>query len=89
MPGTAMALSPMQAKVLAALCRPVLMSGRAEVPATNEEIAAEVYLSVDAVKAHLRMLFRKFAIEDLPQIQKRSRLVQLAIDAGLVSPGDR
>lgn len=81
-------LSAAQRRVLQALCRPAIVAGRVEVPATNEEIAAEVFLSVDAVKAHLRQLFKKFAIEDLPQNQKRARLVRMAIDAGLVTPGD-
>ena len=49
-----------------------------EAPATNEAIAGEVFLSVDAVKWHLRLLFRKFEIEDLPQNQKRARLVRLS-----------
>ena len=81
-------LSPTQRRVLQALCRPALTAGRLEVPATNDEIATEVFLSVDAVKAHLRQLFKKFAIEDLRQNQKRARLVRLAIDAGLATPHD-
>jgi pSer/pThr/pTyr-binding forkhead associated (FHA) protein len=81
-------LSPAQRRVLQALCRPTIIAGHVEVPATNEEIAKEVFLSVDAVKAHLRQLFKKFAIEDLPQNLKRARLVRLAVDAGLVTPGD-
>ena len=51
-------------------------------PATNQEIADEVYLSVDAVKAHLRTLFRKFEIEDLPHNQKRAHLAELVIQGG-------
>ena len=53
-------------------------------PATNEQIAPELHLSVDAVKAHLRQLFRRFDIEDLPQIQKRTALVRIAIEAGIL-----
>ena len=79
------AISPMQSRVMNELCRPTLMAGRYEPPATNEEIAARIHLSVDAVKAHLRHLFRKFEIEDLPQNQKRTRLVRMAVEAGLVS----
>lgn len=87
-PGIGVELSATQARVLAALCRPVVVSGGRETPATNEDVAAEVYLSVDAVKGHLRQLFRKFGIETLPQNQKRARLVRLAIDAGLVTSRD-
>ena len=77
-------ISPMQRRVLHELCRPTLEAGRFEQAATNEEIAGRIHLSVDAVKAHLRNLFRKFAIEDLPQNQKRARLVRMAVEAGLV-----
>jgi DNA-binding NarL/FixJ family response regulator len=52
-------------------------------PATNEQIAGELHLSVDAVKAHLRQLYRRFDVEDLPQIQKRTALVRIALGAGL------
>ncbi len=78
-------ISPMQHRVLQELCRPTLESGRFEQAATNEEIAARIHLSVNAVKAHLRNLFRKFAIEELPQNQKRARLVRMAVEAGLVT----
>ena len=53
-------------------------------PATNDQIASELHLSVDAVKAHLRQLYRRFDVEDLPQIQKRTALVRIALGAGLV-----
>ena len=35
-------------------------------PATNQQIAEELFLSVDAVRTHLRVLFAKFGIERLP-----------------------
>lgn len=85
MPLEADAISPMQSRVMHELCRPTLLAGRYEPAATNEEIAARIHLSVDAVKAHLRHLFRKFEIEELPQNQKRARLVRMAVEAGLVS----
>lgn len=78
-------ISPMQRRVLQELCRPTLEAGRFEQAATNEDIAARIHLSVDAVKAHLRNLFRKFEIEELPQNQKRARLVRMAVEAGLVT----
>jgi FHA domain len=77
-------LTDTQQKVLAALCRPVHSAGGFATPATNEHIASELFLSVDAIKAHLRTLFGKFAIGDLPQNQKRMRLVQLALESGVV-----
>ena len=54
-------------------------------PAPNGQIAEELDLSVDAVKTHLRALFEKFGVEDLPQNQKRVALVERALQSGLVS----
>jgi pSer/pThr/pTyr-binding forkhead associated (FHA) protein len=77
-------LSETQRKVLIALCRPVAQSSAA-IPATNPQIAAEVFLSVDAVKAHLRVLFERFGLADLPQNEKRSRLVALSLESGVLA----
>jgi hypothetical protein len=38
----------------------------------NQQIAEELFLSLDAVKSHLRSLFHKFGIDQLPQNQKRA-----------------
>jgi hypothetical protein len=78
-------LSETQQKVLIALCRPFKHSEMYTTPATNQQIAEELFLSVDAVKTHLRTLFNKFEIADLPQNQKRARLVECAFQSGLVS----
>jgi pSer/pThr/pTyr-binding forkhead associated (FHA) protein len=80
-------LTPSQRQILIALCRPLLASGSAT-PATNREIAAEVYLSVDAVKAHLRALFERFGYADLPQNEKRARLATRVLEDGTLSPRD-
>jgi hypothetical protein len=80
-------LTPTQRKVLVALCRPVFES-KSAIPATNPQIAAEVFLSVDAVKAHLRSLFERFGLGDLPQNEKRSRLVDIVLGSGLLAPHD-
>ena len=66
-----------QKRVLVALCRPYKHDPTAAVPATNPEIADELYLSVAAVKTHLRGLFHAFEIEDLPPQAKRRTLVAL------------
>jgi DNA-binding CsgD family transcriptional regulator len=81
-------LSEGQHRVLVALCRPFRGGGEYASPATNQEIASELYLSVDAVKTHLRTLFVKFGIEHLPQNQKRLQLVERALRSGLVSERD-
>lgn len=80
-------LGEMQRRVLVALCRP-LGSGlsHAAAPATNQAIADELFLSVNAVKAHLRVLFEKFAVAKLPQNQKRVALAEQALRRGAVHP---
>ena len=78
-------LSVTQRKVLIALCRPFKTSTAFVTPATNEEIASELYLSVDAIKKHMRALFEKFGVEHLPQNEKRARLVERAFAGGLIS----
>lgn len=81
-------LTATQRKVLIALCRPFAEEGGYPSPATNQDIANELYLSVDAIKTHLRTLFRKFAIADLPQNQKRLQLVERAMQSGAVGQRD-
>jgi hypothetical protein len=80
-------LPPGQRRVLEALCRPCLAPGGPHPPTSNEQIARELHLSVDAVKAHLRQLFRRFDIEHLPQIQKRTALVRIANESGVLRSG--
>jgi pSer/pThr/pTyr-binding forkhead associated (FHA) protein len=75
-----------QRRILLALCRPYREGSEFATPATNKHIAEEVFLSVDAVKAHLRALFEKFDVGDLPQNEKRVRLAELAMRSGVVSP---
>ena len=78
------ALSDTQRRVLVALCRP-LRDNPYATPATNQQIGGEVFLGVDAVKVHLRALYRKLGIEDLPQNRKRAALVERALQSGVVS----
>jgi len=81
--GDTFPLTETQRRVLVALCRPLKDSAYAQ-PATNREIADEVHLSVDAVKAHLRVLFVRLGIEDVAQNQKRARLAAYALVNSLV-----
>jgi hypothetical protein len=81
-------LTETQRKVLIALCRPFRYSGSFATPATNQAIADELFLSVDAVKTHLRVLFQKFGVGDLPQNQKRAQLVWRAFQTGVVNARD-
>jgi hypothetical protein len=81
-------LTDMQRSVLVALCRPMRDRAAFATPATNQQIAAEVYLSIDAVKMHLRNLFAKFGLGELPQNQKRAKLAEHALQMGFVTPRD-
>ena len=85
---TAASLSPTQRQIVTALCRPYKHDDPYATPASNQQIADELFLSVDAVKTHLRTLFQKFQIEDLPQNQKRVKLVERVLGLGLVSRKD-
>jgi pSer/pThr/pTyr-binding forkhead associated (FHA) protein len=82
------ALSPAQHRVLVALCRPYRPQDPFARPATNQEIADELVLTVAAVKTHLRILFQRFGLEDLPHNEKRARLMRLALESGAVSVAD-
>ena len=73
-----------QHNVLIALCRP-LRDNPYATPATNSQISSEIHLGVDAIKVHLRSLYRRLGIESLPQNEKRARLAELAIHRGLIS----
>jgi FHA domain-containing protein/regulatory LuxR family protein len=81
-------LSDAQRRVLVALCRPYKDGSAYSTPATNQQVADELFLSVDAVKTHLRALFGKFGVEDLPQNQKRVKLVENALRSGAIAPRD-
>lgn len=84
--GDAAALvSPAEKKVLIALCRPYKHRPAFSRPATNQEIADELFLSVEAVKSHLRVLFAKCQLKSVPQSEKRVRLVEHALRNGLVA----
>ena len=81
----ATAISPGQRRVLVVLCRPFKEGAAFATPPTNQAIAAELHLSVDAVKTHMRALFEKLGVADLPQNRKRVALVERALHGGAVS----
>jgi pSer/pThr/pTyr-binding forkhead associated (FHA) protein len=85
---SAATVSPAQRRILLALCRPFKEGSTFATPPTNQAIAAELHLSVDAVKTHMRALFEKLGVEDLPQNQKRVALVERALQSGIVAPRD-
>lgn len=81
-------LTPAQRSVVLALCRPYKTGDAYALPATNQQIADELFLSVDAVKTHLRVLFHRLDIDHLPQNAKRVRLAEMSLLYGLISKGE-
>ena len=80
-------VSEAQRRVLSALCRPLTGEGLSA-PATNEQIAEELFLSLSAVKGHLRVLFGRFGLDEAPQNQKRLLLAERALATSIVRPQD-
>lgn len=80
--------SAQQRKVLVALCRPLLDGESLAAPATNQQIADELSLSVAAVKLHLRALFEKLRVGELPHNRKRLALARLALRTSLFLEGE-
>lgn len=79
-------LTPIQRRILAALCRPLADAGGVAAPASNQEIADAVHLSVEGVKGQLRTLSARFGVAELPQNRKRLELAERAWRAGLGAP---
>jgi DNA-binding NarL/FixJ family response regulator len=71
-----------------ALCRPLSGDDELAAPASNEQIATELVLSLSAVKGHLRVLFSRFGLDGAPQNQKRLLLAERALAASIVRPAD-
>jgi DNA-binding CsgD family transcriptional regulator len=81
-------LSTTQRRVLVALSRPYKAQSAFASPATDEQIAEELVVSVNAVKAHVRVLYAKLGIEEVSPGERRVRLVERALSAGLISGRD-
>lgn len=81
-------ISPAQRRVLVSLCRPYKDRPSFARPATNQEIADELCLSLEAVKSHLKALYARSGLDGLPQSEKRMRLIEHALQTGVVSEHD-
>lgn len=81
-------VTPAQRRVLVALCRPLLQEPPETMPASNKDIAAELFLSEEAVRSHLKALFERARVGDLAQGTKRIRLAEIALATGLVARHD-
>jgi len=80
-------VSEAQRRVLIALCRPLVGEGPMG-PASNEQIAQELVLSLSAVKGHLRVMFSRFGLDEVPQNQKRLLLAERALATSVVREED-
>ena len=80
-------ITPAQRRVLVALCRPFADSAYAA-PASNQQIADELVISVETVKSTLRALFEAFDVDQLPQNQKRATLALRALQSGVINRRD-
>jgi hypothetical protein len=85
-PAGAPPVSPAQRRVLVALCRPYKDEPSFARPASNQQIADELVVSIEAVKSHLRVLFTRFGLDEVPQNEKRLRLAEQALRSGAVQP---
>jgi pSer/pThr/pTyr-binding forkhead associated (FHA) protein len=84
----AVRLSTTQRRVLVALCRPYKARSGFAGPASDEQIAEELFLSTSAVKTHLGVLYAKLGVEHRPGDESRTQLVERAFSAGLISQRD-
>ena len=74
--------------MLVALCRPFHDGDQFASPATNQQIADELNLSIAAVKTNLRLLSQRFGLMDVPQNAKRAQLVRMAFELEVLTPAD-
>ncbi len=81
------AVTAAQRAVLVALVRPMLDSGAAG-PAGNATIAAELVLSTETVRSHIKDLYERFGLEAVAPSAKRAELAAAAVRLGVVSRAD-
>jgi pSer/pThr/pTyr-binding forkhead associated (FHA) protein len=81
----AVALSSTQRRVVQALCRPYTGRSGFASPATDEQIAEELVVSVHEVRTHLAVLCAKLGVVGRTQNETRVALAEKAFSAGLVS----
>jgi hypothetical protein len=77
--------SEQQQQVLRALCRPLFSDGEGLNPSTDEEIAEETGIPLEAVVLELDHLGRSLGLEDMPKADQRAEVALLAVRSGLVS----
>jgi pSer/pThr/pTyr-binding forkhead associated (FHA) protein len=78
-------LTDAQRRVLVALCAPYKHGDRFAAPASNQAVADQLVLSIEAVKTHVKTLFEKFDLGGLPRQDKRVELARRALEWGVVT----
>lgn len=84
----AVSLSTTQRRVLVALCRRYAAGLAFAGPGADQQIADELFLSAGALKTHVNVLCAKLGVEGPAHDEVRIRLVQRALQAGLISDRD-
>ena len=74
--------------VLRALCRPLASGDVFTEPASLARIAAELVVTEDAVKQHLRSLYAKFGLYEQGDRRRRVQLANEALRRGAITLGD-
>lgn len=82
---TRASLSDSQYRVLRVLARPCLDEAAPGPPAGDQQIARELFLGTDTVQGHLAALFKKFGVESLGEEERRARLVERAVQLGILT----
>lgn len=75
-------------RVLIELCRPLLTVAPFTPPGSTREIAARLFVSEQAVKAHLTHLYDKFGILADSGVNRRVALANEAVQRGAVTSAD-
>jgi FHA domain len=84
----AVSLSTTQRRVLISLCRPYKDRPTLATPATDDQIAEDLVLSVNEVRRHVAVLFAKFGVEGRPDVETRVHLAERAFATGTISESD-
>ena len=77
--------SEQQQRILRALCRPLFTDGEGINPLSDDEVAAQTGIPLDAVVVELDHLGRALGLEEMPQPDQRAEIALLALRSGLVS----
>jgi len=77
--------SEQQQRILRALCRPLFVDGEGINPASDEQVAAETEIPLDAVMSELDHLGRALGLEEMPVPDQRAEIALLAMRSGLVT----